>query len=142
MTTQNPESQKDSIPFYPDHVKTEFYVVVGIVVLAIILGVLGLMHPVGLQEPADPLNTPLHVKPEWYFLFLYQILKVIPPNILGIEGTAFGVVSVMIALVIATLWPLFDRKEDTSKKATWIRLAVTILGLLIVIALTVWGEVS
>jgi len=142
MTTPNPEPQKDSIPFYPDHVKTEFYVMVGIIILAIIIGILGLMHPVGLEAPADPLNTPLHVKPEWYFLFLYQILKVIPPNIFGIEGTAFGVVSVMLALIVATLWPFFDRKEDTSKKATWIRLAVTILGLLIVIALTVWGEVS
>jgi quinol-cytochrome oxidoreductase complex cytochrome b subunit len=142
MTAPNPEHEKDSIPFYPDHVKTEFYVMVGIIVLAVIIGILGLMFPVGLQEPADSMNTPLHVKPEWYFLFLYQILKVIPPTVLGIAGTGFGVVAVFIALIIATLWPFFDRKEDKSKKATWIRLVVTILGLLIVIALTIWGEVS
>lgn len=142
MTAPNPENEKDSIPFYPDHVKTEFYVMVGIIVLAVIIGILGLMFPIGLQEPADALDTPLHVKPEWYFLFLYQILKVIPPTVLGIQGTGFGVVAVIVALIIATLWPFFDRKEDASKKATWIRLAVTILGLLIVIALTVWGEVS
>ena len=142
MTTPNTEQEKDSIPFYPDHVKTEFYVVVGITVLAIIIGILGLMFPIGLQAPADPLDTPLHVKPEWYFLFLYQILKVIPPTIIGIEGTSFGVVAIFVALIVATLWPFFDRKEDASKKVIWIRLAVTILGLLIVIALTVWGEVS
>ncbi len=141
MTTPHPETEKDSIPFYPDHVKTEFFVVVGIVVLAIIVGILGLLSPVGLQAPADPLNTPLHVKPEWYFLFLYQILKIIPPNILGIEGTALGVVSVIVALIIVMLWPFFDKKEDT-KKAMWIRVAVTILGLILVIALTIWGEVS
>ena len=142
MTNPIPDSQKDSISFYPDHVRTEFYVVVGIVVLAIIVGVLGLMFPVGLQAPADPLNTPLHVKPEWYFLFLYQILKVIPPTVLGVEGTSLGVVGVIIALIFATLWPFFDRKEETGKTATRIRVAVTILGLLIVIALTIWGEVS
>jgi ubiquinol-cytochrome c reductase cytochrome b subunit len=142
MTIPNHEPQKDSIPFYPDHVRTELYVMVGIVVLAIIVGVLGLMFPIGLQAPADQLNTPLHVKPEWYFLFLYQILKVIPSNILGIEGTALGVVSVMIVLILATLWPFLDNKEETRKTATWIRVAVTILGLLIVIALTIWGEVS
>jgi ubiquinol-cytochrome c reductase cytochrome b subunit len=142
MTIPNPESKKDSIPFYPDHVRTELYVVVGIVVLAIIVGILGLFFPVGLQAPADPLDTPLHVKPEWYFLFLYQILKVIPPSVLGVEGTALGVVSVIIVLVLATLWPFFDRKEDTKVRTTWIRLGVTILGLLIVIALTIWGEVS
>jgi quinol-cytochrome oxidoreductase complex cytochrome b subunit len=141
MAAPDPEHENDTIPFYPDHVKTEFYVMIGIIVLAVVVGILGLMFPVGLQAPADPLDTPLHVKPEWYFLFLYQILKVIPPNILGIQGTAFGVVSVMLALIVATLWPFFDKKED-SKKAMWIRLAVTILGLLAVIALTVWGEVS
>ncbi len=142
MSTPNPEHEKDSVPFYPDHVTTEFYVAMGIVALVIIVGILGLMFPVGLQAPADPLDTPLHVKPEWYFLFLYQILKVIPPTILGIEGTGLGVTAVLVALVIATIWPSLDRKEDASKRTKWIRLAVTILGLLIVIALTIWGEVS
>jgi ubiquinol-cytochrome c reductase cytochrome b subunit len=140
--SDNEHKPEDSIPFFPDHVRTELYVVVGIVVLAIIVGILGLIFPVGLQAPADPLDTPLHVKPEWYFLFLYQILKIIPPTVLGVEGTALGVVSVLIVLILATLWPFFDRKEDTRVKAIWIRLAVTILGLLIVIALTIWGEVS
>jgi ubiquinol-cytochrome c reductase cytochrome b subunit len=142
MSTPNHEHEKDSVPFYPDHVKTEFYVAMGIVTLVIIVGILGLMFPVGLQAPADPLNTPLHVKPEWYFLFLYQILKVIPSNILGIEGTGLGVTAVLVALVVVAIWPFLDRKEDTGKKIKWIRLAVIILGLLIVIALTVWGEVS
>jgi quinol-cytochrome oxidoreductase complex cytochrome b subunit len=142
MTVPTSEHEKDSIPFYPDHVKTEFYVMVGIIVLAIIVGILGLMFPVGLQEPADAMNTPLHVKPEWYFLFLYQILKVIPPQILGIQGTGFGVFSVILALAVAAFWPFFDRKEDKNKRASWIRAVVTIIGLIIVIALTVWGEVS
>jgi len=142
MTTPNPETEKESIPFYPDHVKTELYVVIGIVILVIVVGILGLMFPVGLQDPADPLNTPLHVKPEWYFLALYQILKIIPSNILGIEGTVFGVVAILVALIVVTLWPFFDRKEETTRKAMWIRLAVTILGLIAVIALTIWGEVG
>jgi ubiquinol-cytochrome c reductase cytochrome b subunit len=142
MTAPNPEPEKDSIPFYPDHVKTEFYVMMGIIILAVIIGLLGLMFPVGLEAPADPLNTPLHVKPEWYFLFLYQVLKVIPPNVLGIQGTAFGVVSVLIVLIGATLLPFFDRKEEKSRNAVWIRLAIAILGLLVVIALTIWGEVG
>ena len=52
--------------------------VAGIVFVALIFGVLGLLLPVGIGEPADPLNTPAHVKPEWYFLALYQLLKYIP----------------------------------------------------------------
>jgi len=142
MTTANPEQEKDSVPFYPDHVKTEFYVVLGILGLAIIIGVLGLFFPVGLQEPADSLNTPLHVKPEWYFLALYQILKWIPPQVLGIDGTIFGVVSIMLALVAAALLPFLDPKEETTKKPMWIRMAITIIGVILAIALTIWGEVS
>jgi len=141
MTTTNPEQEKDSVPFYPDHVKTEFYVVLGILGLAIIIGVLGLFFPVGLQEPADPLNTPLHVKPEWYFLALYQILKYIPPKVLGIDGTIFGVTSIIIALLVVVIWPFLDNKPD-NKKAMRLRMIVTIIGVILVIAMTIWGEVS
>ena len=70
---------EDTIPFYPDHIKTEFYVVLGILAIVLIIGLIGMVNPVGTGEPADPLDTPLHVKPEWYFLALYQILKKIPP---------------------------------------------------------------
>ncbi len=141
MTTMNPEQEKDSVPFYPDHVKTEFYVVLGILGLAIIIGVLGLFFPVGLQEPADPLNTPLHVKPEWYFLALYQLLKYIPPKVLGIDGTIFGVTSIIIALLVVVIWPFLDNKPD-NKKAMRLRMIVTIIGVILVIAMTIWGEVS
>jgi quinol-cytochrome oxidoreductase complex cytochrome b subunit len=141
MTTMNPEQEKDSVPFYPDHVKTEFYVVLGILGLAILIGVLGLFFPVGLQDPADPLNTPLHVKPEWYFLALYQLLKYIPPKVLGIDGTIFGVTSIIIALLVVVIWPFLDNKPD-SKKAIRIRSIITVIGLVLVIAMTIWGEVS
>jgi quinol-cytochrome oxidoreductase complex cytochrome b subunit len=141
MTTPNPEHEKDSIPFYPDHVKTEFYVVIGIVVLAFIIGILGMMFPIGLQDPADSLNTPLHVKPEWYFLALYQLLKYIPPTVLGIQGPVLGVVVILLAVLAVAFWPFLDKKAD-SKKATWIRLALSLIILVLFIALTIWGEVS
>ncbi len=142
MAAHSSESEKDTIPFYPDHVKTELYVVLGILGLAIIVGVLGLLFPVGLQAPADPLDTPLHVKPEWYFLALYQILKWIPPQVLGIDGTIFGVVSVLLAVVVVALWPFLDPKEETTKKPMWIRMAISIIGVIILIALTILGEVT
>ena len=141
MATTHPEKEKDSVPFFPDHFMTEFYVVVGIVVLAIIIGALGMFFPVGLQAPADPLDTPLHVKPEWYFLALYQLLKFVPPSILGIEGPMFAVVLMVLAVLVVTIWPFLDCKED-SKKAMRIRAIVTVVGVILAIALTIWGEVS
>ena len=139
---ENPEDQEDSVPFYPDHVRTEFYVVLGILVVVIITGILGMLFPLGLQAPADPLDTPLHVKPEWYFLALYQILKYVPPSILAIEGPVFGVVAILLAVVVVALWPFLDRKEEKNRKATQVRFILSIIGVIIFIALTIWGEVS
>jgi quinol-cytochrome oxidoreductase complex cytochrome b subunit len=141
MATTNPETEKEGVPFFPDHFMTEFYVVVGIVVVAIIIGALGMLFPVGLGAPADPLNTPLHVKPEWYFLALYQLLKYVPPSILGINGPMFAVVAIVLALLIVTIWPFLDKKAD-SKKAMRVRAIGVAVFVVLAIALTIWGEVS
>jgi quinol-cytochrome oxidoreductase complex cytochrome b subunit len=126
-------TEKETIPFYPDHITTEFKVVIGVTVIVLLIGLLGVLLPVGLQAPADPMNTPEHVKPEWYFLALYQLLKYIPK-------TTGALAPVLLVLLVA-IWPFLDRKEDT-KKATRTRLIVTAVGLVALIALTIWGEVS
>jgi quinol-cytochrome oxidoreductase complex cytochrome b subunit len=141
MATTHPEQEKDNVPFFPNHFMTEFYVVIGIVVLAIVIGAMGMLSPVGLQPPADPLDTPLHVKPEWYFLALYQLLKYVPSTVLGIEGPMFAVTLMVVAVIVVVVWPFLDRKQD-SKKAMQVRAIVTALGVILAIALTIWGEVS
>ena len=141
MATTHPEQEQDSVPFFPHHFMTEFYVVVGIVILALIVGTLSMFFPVGLQAPADPLDTPLHVKPEWYFLAMYQLLKYVPPSVLGIEGPMFAVVMIAVAVLVVSLWPFLDRKQD-SKKAIRIRAIGVAVFVVLAIALTIWGEVS
>lgn len=133
---------EETVPFYPDHVRTEFFVVLGILVIVLIIGIVGLINPVGTGEPADPLNTPLHVKPEWYFLALYQILKKIPPMFLGIEGKIVGVVIPIVLVALILIWPFLDTKPDRSRKIYWIRLIFALVAVVILIALTIWGEVS
>jgi cytochrome b6-f complex subunit 4 len=136
------QKTEDTIPFYPDHIKTEFYVVLGILAIVLIIGLFGMIKPIGTGEPADPLNTPLHVKPEWYFLALYQILKKIPPMVLGIQGKVLGVVLPVILVALIFLWPFLDTKPDKSKRIYRIRLALVIVAVVTLIALTIWGEVS
>ncbi|MCX8062822.1 MAG: hypothetical protein N3D16_09590 [Anaerolineales bacterium] len=125
---------EETIPFFPDQFMREFRVMIGIVVLAVIIGILGLINPVGLEEPADPFNTPAHVKPEWYFLGLYQLLKFVPKTT--------GVLIPIIGVVVLALWPFFDRKKETDLKPTKIRAIIVAIGMLILIALTIWGGVS
>jgi cytochrome b6-f complex subunit 4 len=135
-------TKDDSIPFFPDHVRTEFYVVLGILAIVLIIAIAGMIKPIGIGDPADPLNTPVHVKPEWYFLALYQILKKIPPMVLGIEGKIIGVVIPLVLVGMILIWPFLDTKPDKSKKIYWIRLAFVIVAVITIIALTIWGEVS
>jgi quinol-cytochrome oxidoreductase complex cytochrome b subunit len=125
--------EKKSIPFYPDHVTTEAWVTLGFLGLVVVVAILGAIFPVGLGDKADPLNTPAHAKPEWYFLFLYQMLKFLPKTA--------GVLIPIIALIIFVIWPFLDRWEN-SKKTQRIRLIASIVFLIFVLVMTIWGELS
>jgi cytochrome b6-f complex subunit 4 len=125
---------ENSVPFYPVHVSNEAKVVLGISVIAIVIGLIGIFSPVGLGEPADAMNTPTHVKPEWYFLGLYQLLKYI-------SKTAGAVLPVLGVLVIM-FWPFIDRKPDTSSRSYRNRAVGVAIFMVVLIAMTIWGEVS
>lgn len=122
-----------TIPFYPDHLKTEIRVVWMLVGIAVVIGLVALFSPVGLEEPADPMVTPDHVKPEWYFLALYQLLKYIPKTV--------GVLFPILGLIVVFFWPFLAKKEN-SKKQIRIRLIGSIAFLIIFIVMTIWGWYS
>lgn len=125
---------EESVPFYPDHVSKEAKVVIGFTGLVLLIGLAGIFFSVGLGEPADPLNTPAHVKPEWYFLGLYQLLKYI-------SKTA-GAVLPVIAVIFLTILPFIDRKPDQSYKNYKRRAILVAIAMLVLITMTIWGEVS
>jgi hypothetical protein len=109
------KKEEQTIPFFPDHVGSELKVIGGLTALVLLVGVLGLLFPVGLGDPADPMVTPDHVKPEWYFLALYQVLKFVPK-------TAGVVVPLLIGVLLLTIWPFIDRKPEASKRVQRFRL--------------------
>jgi len=128
------KNQENSVPFYPDHISLEAKVSLVLGILVVLVGLVGLFFPVGLGEPADPMNTPLHIKPEWYFLFLYQLLRFIPETV--------GATAPVIAILIFAIWPFLDSKPQTDQKGIRIRLWVSVAAVIIIVALTIWGEVS
>jgi quinol-cytochrome oxidoreductase complex cytochrome b subunit len=134
MLNHSSTSENDSIPFYPTHVKTEVKVSLVVLGIFLLIGIIGFLYPLGLGDPADPMNTPAHVKPEWYFLALYQLLKFVPK-------TAGVVVPVLLVGVIF-LWPFIDRKPPPSPRLRKIRFVFVFISVIILIALTIWGEVS
>jgi len=129
------ENQSEKgVPFYPDHLASEAKVALVAGIIVVLVGIIGIFFPVGLGAPADPMDTPAHIKPEWYFLSLYQLLRYIPKTV----GATLPVVLILILLI----WPFLDRKPDSSKKASRIRFWLSVVGVIILIATTIWGEVS
>nr|YP_009540735.1 cytochrome b [Pleoticus muelleri]AYQ22928.1 cytochrome b [Pleoticus muelleri] len=92
-------SNTDKIPFYPYFT---FKDITGFIVMLMALVMLTLLDPYLLGDPdnfipANPLVTPAHIQPEWYFLFAYAILRSIP-NKLG--GVIALVMSILILLIL------------------------------------------
>lgn len=73
-------SKEYSIPFYPHHLLTELALALGYMGLVFILAGIA---PRELGAPANPLMTPAHIKPEWYFLWMFGLLKIVP-QLLGL----------------------------------------------------------
>lgn len=88
----------DKIPFHPYF---SFKDIFGFIILIIFLFILTIMAPYGLGDPdnfipANPLITPPHIQPEWYFLFAYAILRSIPNKLGGVIALVFSIAILLI----------------------------------------------
>nr|QNN19935.1 cytochrome b [Sminthopsis stalkeri]QNN19936.1 cytochrome b [Sminthopsis stalkeri] len=116
----NPDA--DKIPFHPYYTIKD---ALGFMFLLLILLSLTLFSPDSLGDPdnfspANPLSTPPHIKPEWYFLFAYAILRSIP-NKLG--GVLALLASILILLIIPYLHTANQRSmmfRPVSQTLFWI----------------------
>jgi len=121
--------------FWPDQV---FKDMIACALLLVILIALVVFFPPDFTGPADPLDTTYLPKPEWNFLFLYEILKFFPGK-LEVIGTV-GVPTVGILALV--LLPVLDRKSERAPRRR--RLAMSLAGLVLVglIGLTLAGHYS
>nr|YP_009485906.1 cytochrome b [Paroster microsturtensis]AVZ66477.1 cytochrome b [Paroster microsturtensis] len=104
-------SNLDKIPFHPYF---SFKDMMGFIVLMMTLTILTLKSPYLLSDPdnfipANPLVTPVHIQPEWYFLFAYAILRSIP-NKLG------GVIALILSILILMILPMSNKSKFQSLK--------------------------
>lgn len=132
--------EDDTIPFFPNYVILE--VIVSFIVLAALITLASLL-PVGLEEQADPFSTPQHIKPEWYFLWIYQFVK-LPSYVLG-TGVAAGLAGILIpaiGILLLILLPFLDRKPERRPGKRRLAMAIMVLALAILLALSIWGWVS
>nr|AXS65338.1 cytochrome b [Curculionoidea sp. 9 KM-2017]AXS66652.1 cytochrome b [Coleoptera sp. 32 KM-2017] len=101
----------DKIPFHPYFLLKDL---TGFIILIASLVILSTTNPYLLGDPdnftpANPLVTPIHIQPEWYFLFAYAILRSIP-NKLG------GVIALVLSIAILYMLPFFNHKKYLSNQ--------------------------
>nr|UJM44116.1 cytochrome b [Pseudolycoriella hygida] len=99
-------SSIDKIPFHPYFTFKDIF---GFIIMIMLLITLTLYNPYYLGDPdnfipANPLITPVHIQPEWYFLFAYAILRSIP-NKLG------GVIALVVSIAILFILPFFNMSK-------------------------------
>jgi len=134
-----PEGKRKSIPFFPDFVVHDF--IIWLIVLNII-ALLAVFFPWELGIKADSLaSAPAGIKPEWYFMFMFETLKLIPPHVLLIEGELFGILLFMVGGLVWFFVPFIDRKANIGVRSRfW-----TVFGVCLIIymvGMTIWGYIQ
>jgi quinol-cytochrome oxidoreductase complex cytochrome b subunit len=131
-------SRRREVRFFPNFVLREvmaWYVALGL------LGALAALFPWGLGVKADPFApAPAGIKPEWYFLFMFQTLKLIPAKLLGMDGEMIGILAFGVIGAAALLLPFLDREKPLRTRPWITGLACVFLGY--AAAMTVYGWVA
>lgn len=147
---EHQRNEEQGEPFYPNHVIKE--IIVAYLTLGMLL-VLIAVFPPHLHPKADPMVTPHHIKPEWYFLSMYQCLKLFPAQmpvlsnipviktVLG-EGRACSIIIQGIAMLALLLVPFLDRNPEKRPSRRPLAIAGGIIAIAGVLFLTIWGKYS
>jgi cytochrome b6 len=129
-------TQRRAMKFFPNFMLRElmaWYVALGV------LGALAAIFPWNLGVKADPfVSAPAGIKPEWYFLFMFQTLKLIPAKVWFMDGEVLGV---LVFGLIALLWlflPFFEMGHPSRAKQ-WIT-GIGILALGYMAGMTIYGH--
>ncbi len=132
-------------PFWPNEILRMLVVVLctlalimALVVLPVVLEYFGLGGLIHEEEPADPRATPPHIRPEWYFLAVYQYLKLPPQEFLGISGKVLGVLSQGPFVLALVLLPFWARRWSRRRAGFW-HYGLTTLIIVNFLALTFWA---
>ena len=124
------EKKDRGILFFPDLIFKD-----AVVALFIFIGLLALAYFIGapLEERANPADAAYTPKPEWYFLFLFQLLKYFPGSL-----EVIGVIILpTIAVLILAVLPLLDRSPERHYRSRLLWVGITAVLAIGIIGLTV-----
>nr|ABO21583.1 cytochrome b [Leptobrachium ailaonicum]ADA53620.1 cytochrome b [Leptobrachium ailaonicum] len=122
-------SNTDKIPFHPYF---SYKDLLGAVIMLSLLSLLSLFSPNLLGDPdnftpANPLVTPPHIKPEWYFLFAYAILRSIPNKLGGVLALAMSILILIFVPILHTAKQRSLMFRPLSQISFWLLIANTLI---------------
>ena len=134
---ENPSARRE-MKFFPNFALRElmaWYVAMGV------LGALAAFFPWNLSTKADPfVSAPAGIKPEWYFLFMFQTLKLIPSKVWFVDGEVLGILGCSMAGLLWMLLPFFESDKAGRSKA-WIT-GLSVFALVYVVGMSVYGYLA
>lgn len=128
---------KGEMKFFPNFIMRDlmFWLLATIILFG-----LAVFFPWELGLKADPFKAaPAWIKPEWYFLSMYQVLKWMPAHIIGIPGELVGIALINIGGAAVLLVPFLDKKANRDEKSP-LFIWLGVLGLIFLIAITIYAK--
>jgi len=124
--------------FFPNFFLRElmaWYIALGV------LGALAAILPWELGTKADPFApAPAGIRPEWYFMFMFQTLKEIPAKVWRLDGEVIGILLFGVAGLLWTLLPFFDQVGQGRGRR--FIMGVAIFAVSYMFAMTIYGYVA
>jgi cytochrome b6 len=131
-----PAAERQRMPFFPNFLLRDL--LLWLIVLNL-LAILAVFFPWELGKKADAFaSAPAGIKPEWYFLFMFQTLKYIPGKILFVDGEVLGILLFGLAGLLWMLVPFWDWKSSRGERNRFVNY-VGIFVIFYIIILTVIG---
>lgn len=130
-----------TVPFFPNHVARDMVLICCTLAL---LYALVVVSPWELGAKADPLVTPEGIKPEWYFLWAYELLKHFPTSVGPVSGKVLGLVvcGLIVAVLVALPWLDRGPSRDPAQRRGVLALGAGILIAMAVLTIMGWTSGS
>ncbi len=129
-------AERKTMPFFPNFILRDL--LLWLIVLNV-LAILAVFFPWELGRKADAFaSAPAGIQPEWYFLFMFQTLKYIPPQILFIDGEVFGIMMFAVAGGVWMMVPFWDRKSSRGEANRLVNY-IGLFAILYIIVFTIIG---
>jgi quinol-cytochrome oxidoreductase complex cytochrome b subunit len=134
--------EEEGHPFWPHHVLNQF--IIFYLVIGILLALLALLPP-ELKSKADPFTTPEHIKPEWYFLWMYEVLRLMPEHFPAkalplLSGKTVAIVGQGALVLVFVFWPFLDRGDRKRARERRILTPLVLLGIMVIVILSYLGK--